>query len=218
MSYAQRKELSGNRTTSIVATTVVVGGLMYAIVTGLAYNVVKKTAENLKVVDIEEPPPPPEKPPPPPKDMPDVPPPPMTPPPLVRMEAPPPPIQTITTPVIPPVAPPVIAPPRPTPPPQPKKSQARSLTGSLQSSFTNDDYPPSAMDNNEQGSVSVTLTIGPTGRVVGCNATGSASSTLKNATCRIATARARFSPALDENGNSTTSSYGPQTVTWRLAE
>jgi protein TonB len=217
MSYAQRKELSGNRTTSIVATVVVVGGLMYAIVTGLAYSVVKKTAENLKVVDVEEPPPPPEKPPPPPKDMPDVPPPPMQPPPLVRMNTPPPEtIQTVTTPYIPPVAP--IAPPRPPAPPAPKQSQARSLTGSLQSSFSNDDYPPSAMDNNEQGSVSVTLTIGPSGRVVGCNATGSASSTLKNATCRIATARARFSPALDANGNPMTSTYGPQTVTWRLAD
>jgi protein TonB len=203
---------------SIIFTAVVVGGLMYAIVTGLAYNVVKKTAENLKVIDIEEPPPPPEEPPPPPPDMPKVPPPPMTPPPLVRLQAPEPPIQVVESPVIPPVAPPVMAPPRPAPPPAPRQSQARSLTGSLQSVFTNDDYPPSAMDNNEQGSVSVTLTIGPSGRVTGCNATGSASSTLKNATCRIASARARFSPAQDENGNPTTSTYGPQTVTWRLAE
>ena len=45
MSYAQKKELSGNRTMSIIFTAIVVGGLMYAIVTGLAYNVVKKAAE-----------------------------------------------------------------------------------------------------------------------------------------------------------------------------
>ena len=67
MSYAQKRELSGNRTMSIIFTAIVVGGLMYAIVTGLAYNVVKKATENLKVVDVEEPPPPPEKPPPPPR-------------------------------------------------------------------------------------------------------------------------------------------------------
>ncbi len=108
MSYAQKRELSGNRTMSIIFTAVVVGGLMYAIVTGLAYNVIKKQAENLKVIDVEEPPPPPEKPPPPP-DMPDVPPPPMTPPPLVRLNTPPPPIAVVESPNIPPVAPPVMA-------------------------------------------------------------------------------------------------------------
>jgi len=45
---------------SIIFTAIVVGGLMYAIITGLAYNVIKKTAENLKVIDVEEQPPPPE--------------------------------------------------------------------------------------------------------------------------------------------------------------
>jgi len=220
MSYAQRNNLSGNRTLSIIMTAIVVGGLLFVIVTGLAYNVVKKQVENLKVIDVEETPPPPEEPPPPPKDMPKVPPPPMAPPPIIRMQAPEPPIQVVESPVIPPVAPPIMAPPRPAPPPAPapQRSQARSLTGSLQSSFTNDDYPPSAMDNNEQGSVAVTLTIGPSGRVTGCSAVGNASSTLKNATCRIATARARFSPAQDANGNPISTSYGPQTVTWRLAE
>ena len=48
MSYAQRKQLSGNRALSIIFTVVVVGSLMYAIVTGLAYNVIKKTVEDLK--------------------------------------------------------------------------------------------------------------------------------------------------------------------------
>ena len=48
MSYAQRKDLSGNRTISIIFTAVVVGGLMYAIVTGLAYNVIKKSVQDLK--------------------------------------------------------------------------------------------------------------------------------------------------------------------------
>ena len=215
MSYAQRKELTGNRTMSIIFTAIVVGGLMYAIVTGLAYNVVKKTAENLKVVDVEEPPPPPEKPPPPPKDMPKVPPPPMTPPPLVRMNTPPPPIQVIESPNIPPVAPPVIAPPRPAPPPQPRQSQPKSLTGSLQGLISAEDYPSSSMDNNETGSVYVTLTVGPSGRVTGCSTTGSASSTLKSATCRLLTARARFSPAQDANGNPTTSTTNA-TITWRL--
>ena len=216
MSYAQKRELSGNRTMSIIFTAIVVGGLMYAIVTGLAYNVVKKAAENLKVVDVEEPPPPPEKPPPPPPDVPDVPPPPMTPPPLVRLNTPPPPIAVVESPNIPPVAPPVIAPPRPAPPPAPRQTQPRSLTGDIQGLITGDDYPPSALDNGEQGSVNVTLTIGPSGRVTGCSPSGGPRS-LQTATCRLLTARARFSPAEDGSGNPTTSTYS-RTITWRISE
>src|ERR1044071_10017923 len=106
MSYAQKKEISGNRTLAIIFVVVIQFALGYAIVTGLAYNVIKKTAENLKVIDVEQQPPPPEEPPPPPKDMPKVPPPPVTPPPLVRLQAPEPPIQTVTAPP-PPMIPPV---------------------------------------------------------------------------------------------------------------
>ena len=95
MSYAQKKEISGNRTVAIIFVAIIQLALGYAIVTGLAYNVIKKTAQDLKTFDVEEQPPPPEKPPPPPKDMPKVPPPPMTPPPLVRMNTPPPPIQAV---------------------------------------------------------------------------------------------------------------------------
>jgi protein TonB len=214
MSYAQRKEISGNRTLAIIMVLVIQFALGYAIVTGLAYNVIKKAAQDLKTFDVEEQPPPPEKPPPPPKDMPKVPPPPMLPPSVVPIQIAPPTIQTVTTPVIPPLAP---APPRPPAPPAPRQSQARSLTGSLQGLFSADDYPPSALDNNEQGSVTVTLTIGPSGRVTGCGASGSASSTLKNTTCRIVQARARFSPAQDANGSPMTSSYS-QTIVWRIAE
>jgi periplasmic protein TonB len=216
MSYAQRREISGNRTLAIIFVVVIQFALGYAIVTGLAYNVIKKAAQDLKTFDVEEQPPPPEPPPPPPKDMPKVPPPPMTPPPLVRMNSAPPPIQMIESPVIPPVAPPVIAPPRPAPPPPPRQSQAKSLTGSLQGLLANDDYPPSALDNNEQGTVTVTLTIGASGRVTGCSPSG-ATATLRSATCRLVSARARFSPAQDANGNPTTSTY-TQSITWRIAE
>ena len=65
MSYAQRKELSGNRTLAIILVAILQLGLGYAIVTGLAYNVIKKAAQDLKTFDVEEQPPPPEEPPPP---------------------------------------------------------------------------------------------------------------------------------------------------------
>src|SRR5438034_1324904 len=131
MSYAQRKEISGNRTLAIIMVVVIQFALGYAIVTGLAFNVAKKAIQDLKTFDVEEQPPPPEKPPPPPKDMPKVPPPPMLPPSVVPIQISPPTIQTVQSPVIPPVAPPVMAPPRPPAPPAPRQSQARSLTGSL---------------------------------------------------------------------------------------
>jgi len=217
MSYAQRKELTGNRTMSIIFTAIVVGGLMYAIITGLAYNVIKKTAENLKVIDVEEQPPPPEEPPPPPKDMPDVPPPPVTPPPLVRMNTPPPPIQVIESPVIPPVAPPVIAPPPPPAPPPPRKVESARARGDVRTLFSTDDYPASALSAGAEGTAQAQLTIGPDGRVVGCNLVRSTGNgALDSATCNILRRRAKFTPAKDSNGQPTTDSYTTPPIRWQL--
>src|SRR5437870_9122181 len=186
MAYAQRKQMSSNRTAAIIIVALIHLVLGYAIVTGLAYNVMKKAAQDLKTFDVEEQPPPPEKPPPPPKDMPKVPPPPMLPPSVVPIQIAPPTIQTVTTPNIPPVAPPVMAPPRPAPPPAPRQTQPKSVVGDLQGLIGGDDYPPSAMDNNEQGVTRVALTVGPSGRVVGCSVTGSSGSrALDQASCRL---------------------------------
>jgi protein TonB len=88
------------------------------------------------------------------------------------------------------------------------------LTGSLQGLFTSDDYPPSAQDNNEEGTVSIQLTVGPNGRVVACSPSGGTAA-LRDATCRIARARARYSPAQDASGNPTTSTTSAS-ITWRL--
>jgi protein TonB len=221
MSYAQRKELSGNRGLAIVFTVVVVGSLLYAIITGLAYDVVKKAAENLKVIDVEQQPPPPEQPPPPPKDMPKVPPPPVTPTPLVQVNTPPPPtIQTVTAPPTPPVVPPtIVAPPPPPPPPPPphKTVSAQSARGDLRSLFSGDDYPESARDANATGTARASLTISPTGQVVGCTITQSTgNNALDSATCNILRRRAKFTPARDSNGNPTTDTVETPPITWQL--
>ena len=63
MSYAQKKEFSGNRTVAIIFVAIIQLALGYAIVTGLAFNVIKKTVQDLKTFDVEEPPPPPHSPP-----------------------------------------------------------------------------------------------------------------------------------------------------------
>jgi len=217
MSYAQRKEISGNRTTAIIMTAVVMGALFYAIITGLAYNVIKHEAENLKVIDVEQQPPPPEQPPPPPKDMPKVPPPPITPPPLVRVEAPPPPIQTVTAP--PPVIPPVVTPPpAPPPPPPPRKVQsATSAKGDLRTLFSADDYPAAAQAAGAEGTAQAELTVGPDGRVVGCNLIKSTgNNSLDSATCNILRRRAKFTPARDSNGQATTDTVTTPPIVWRL--
>jgi protein TonB len=216
MSYAQRKQLSGNPVVAWTLTIALVGGLLYAIVTGLAYNVVKKGIENLKVVDVEQqPPPPPKEPPPPPKDMPKVPPPPVTPPPLVRMEAPPPQIQTVTAP--PPQIPPV-APSPPQPPPPPRKVQSASpARGDVRTSFSDEDYPASAIAAGAQGTAQARLTIGPTGQVVGCELVQSTGNgALDSTTCNVLKRRVKFTPAKDSNGNPTSDTYLTPPIHWVL--
>jgi periplasmic protein TonB len=218
MSYAQRKELGGNRTMAIFFTIVVVGSLMYAIVTGLAYNVVKKSIQDLKTFNVEEQPPPPEPPPPPPKDIPKVPPPPMMPPPLVRTQAPPPPIQVVESPVIPQIPPVRMAPPKPPPPPAPRKTvSAQPARGDVRSSFSNDDYPEAAIAAEAQGTAQARLTIGTDGRVTGCDLIRSTgNNALDSTTCNILRRRVKFTPARDSNGNPTTDTYTTPPISWVL--
>lgn len=220
MSYAQRKEIGGNRTLAIILVALIQFGLGYAIVTGLAYNVIKKATENLKTFNVEQQPPPPEPPPPPPKDMPKVPPPPVTPPPLVQVNTPPPPtIQTITAPTPPPIPQVVPAPPAPPPPPPPRKVQsAQSAKGDLRTLFSEDDYPAAAQAAGATGTAQAELTIGPDGRVVGCNLVRSTgNSALDSATCNILRRRAKFTPARDSNGNPTTDTMTTPPIVWQLA-
>ena len=220
MSYANRKQMSSNRTAAIVIVALIHVALGYALVSGLAYNVVKKAAEDLKTFDVEdEPPPPPEEPPPPPEQ--NTPPPPqvVAPPPIVRTNTVAPPI--ISTPIAPP---PVItpraptAPPAPPAPPPPRVSQAARAKGNLVSLFSTDDYPQSAIRNEEQGTTAVRLTIGTDGRVADCQITASSgSNALDAATCSVIKRRARYSPAKDQAGNAVTGSDSTR-IRWELPD
>ena len=65
-----------------------------------------------------------------------------------------------------------------------------------------DDYPAAAIGSHVEGPVRFTLTIDPSGRVVGCSIVhSSGSAVLDAATCNIMRRRARFTPAMDTNGN-----------------
>jgi protein TonB len=221
MSYANRKQMSSNRTAAIIIVALIHIALGYALVTGLAYNVIKKAAEDLKTFDVEdEPPPPPEEPPPPPEQT-ETPPPPqvVAPPPIVRTNTVAPPV--ISTPVAPPpVITPVArpAPPAPPAPPKPVISQAARARANLTSLFSTDDYPQSAIRNEEQGTTAVRLTIGTDGRVAGCDITSSSGSgALDQATCNIIRRRARYTPAKDQSGNPITGTDSAR-IRWELPE
>ncbi len=220
MSYANRRQMSSNRTAAIIIVALIHIALGYALVTGLAYNVIKKAAEDLKTFDVEdEPPPPPEEPPPPPEE--NTPPPPqvVAPPPIVRTNTVAPPIVSVN------IAPPVQitpvarpAPPAPPAPPPPRVSQAARAKGNLPSLFSTDDYPQSAIRNEEQGTTAVRMTIGTDGRVTDCSITqSSGSGALDTATCNILRRRARFTPAKDQAGNPISDTFS-QRIRWELPE
>jgi protein TonB len=215
MSYAQRKQMSSNRVVAIIIVALIHVGLGYALVTGLAYNVGKKMIEDLKTFDVEdEPPPPPDEPPPPPEQIPDTPPPVVAPPPIVRTNTAPP--AVVITPVAPPPQITTAPPPPPAPPPPVRRIEPAKARANLASYISNDDYPDSAIRNEEQGTTAFRLDVGPDGRVSGCSVTASSgSSALDNATCRLLRSRARFTPATDSTGAKTSDSVSGR-IRWVL--
>jgi TonB family protein len=76
------------------------------------------------------------------------------------------------------------------------------------------DYPTKMIENGDEGAVSAHLTVTADGRVSGCKVTEtSGSEALDALTCRIATQRARFTPAHDEAGKAVAGDYWVA-VTW----
>ena len=208
MAYADQK-MSGNKMVALIIVAILHVLVGYALVTGLAYSAVKKLKERVETFDVEEEKPP--EPPPPPPDQPLPPPPIVAPPPPISFERPAPSVQTVTTP--PPPAPvfttaaPAPPPPAAPPPPkfQPKGAAPKSNPGSW---ATTEDYPSRALREEREGTTRFRVTVGPDGRVVDCQVTGSSGSPdLDEAACKNITRRARFNPATDGEGKPTTGSY-----------
>jgi protein TonB len=64
------------------------------------------------------------------------------------------------------------------------------------------DYPEALRGSGPYGTVGMLLTIDPAGRVIGCSVTRSSGSrVLDAASCRLLIRRARYTPAMDSNGN-----------------
>ena len=221
MAYADQ-EMSGNRVVAIIIVALIHIALGYALITGLAYNAVQQVVERVTTIDVEEPPPPePEdEPPPPPEDIPDTSPPPIVaPPPPIQVATNPPPIQPVTTiPKTPPQT--VVLPSRPEPttkscpggqtvlstqacPEVPSKARGVSPDGlNRWAARIQGDYPSSALRREEQGTVTMRITVGANGRVEACSVTGSSgSSALDDAACRGMQRYARYNPALNAAGD-----------------
>ena len=78
---------------------------------------------------------------------------------------------------------------------------AQPPKGSLRGLIRNDDYPGNLIERGIQGTVGIRLRIEPDGSVSECAIIeSSGSSDLDNHTCMIAKRRARYGPALDQNG------------------
>jgi periplasmic protein TonB len=100
-----------------------------------------------------------------------------------------------------PAPPPFVMPPPPAPPgPRVEIVRQPEARQPIQSLFSPDDYP--AAGDGTRGVVSVVLTIDPGGRVVSCGIQQSSGLDVLNMfTCNILRRRARFTPAMDGNGN-----------------
>lgn len=214
MSYADQPAISTRKMVSIGIVVLLHVAVGYALVSGLAINVIKKAATDLKVVDIKDQPPPPEqKPPPPPPEQKVEPPPIVAPPPIVQTNLAPPPI---VAPPSPPTPAPVITPAAPPAPPPPRISQAAGAKGDPAQWITNDDYPPGAMREGKEGVSRISWTVNTQGKVENCQVTQSSGTPeLDETACRLITRRGKYSPAKDQNGQpmSTTQS---RAVRWQI--
>lgn len=222
MAYADQ-QMSGNRIIALIIVALIHILVGYVLVTGLAYEAVKKAVERVTTVDIEEPEPEPEDEPPPPEEVPDNSPPPIVaPPPPINIAPAPPPIRT--QPTIPPPAPiavrvPPPAPPAPPPPPppafKPKDPEPRGRPGDWASAR---DYPSRALREEREGVTRFRVTVSADGRVTNCQVTGSSGhSDLDDTTCKLIERRGRFRPATDGNGKETTGTWS-NAVRWQIPE
>lgn len=213
MAYADQS-MSTRKAVSIALVVLLHVALGYAFITGLAYNVIKKAATDLQVVDVkDEPPPPEQKPPPPPPQQKVEPPPVVAPPPIVSAPV-------IAPPTIVAAPAPIIqaAPPAPPPPPPPIVSKAAGAKGNPADWITSEDYPPGPQRQGIEGTSTIAWQINEQGRVENCHVLqSSGNQELDDTACRLITRRGRYTPARDQNGNPIRSTQSRRVV-WKIPQ
>ena len=211
MAYGDQT-MSTRKAVAIAMVIVLHAVIGYAFVTGLAYNVVKKVARDLKTFDVEEEaPPPPDKPPPPPPETRIEPPPVIAPPPIVQVAP------TVAPPIASvPMPPPQITPSAPPAPPPPAVSRRLEARGAPGEWVTPEDYPSADLRAENQGTTSFELAVGPDGKATDCRVTNSSGfPSLDAKACQMLLRRARFKPQLDGNGQPMPATYRNR-VRWQI--
>lgn len=230
---------------AIILVVLLHAGVGFALVSGLAYEAMKKVKEKMEVIDIEEQKPPEEEPPPPEEVI-------VTPPPSFAQKLPiesnnksevvdddqrekdPDPDPFVPCPdgtrvprgqqcvdsdpmiTCPDGRTQVKASMRSTCPKVENKSRAAKPKNNPGAWATTTDYPSRALNQGREGTTGFRVSVGPDGKVTDCQITSSSGhGDLDAATCANVKRRARFEPALDNAGNPTSGSYGNR-VTWRI--
>ncbi|PCD01615.1 hypothetical protein COC42_15920 [Sphingomonas spermidinifaciens] len=221
MSYAN----SGSGRERIVAIGLVgliQGGIIAALVSGLAVQFVEKIVDKpleTYSVPLRQPPPPDVKKPETPKTieartttMPVI----DAPKPLVDLDKPAPPLISIDIP--PAKVDPAPLPSLPSPTPTPMNlSRGASARGNIGAWFPQNAYPAAALRAEAEGRASVLLDVTAEGRVSDCRiVSGTGNAALDAETCRLAIRNGRFEPARDAAGNPIASQMRLPPVVWRI--
>lgn len=104
------------------------------------------------------------------------------------------------------------------PAPSPAWATAARPTGNPGEWVTVGDYPAKALREGFQGTTGFRVTIGTDGSVTGCTVTLSSGTTeLDEATCRLVSQRARFSPALNAKGEAVVGQFSSR-IRWVIPQ
>lgn len=221
MSYADNGR-GRERVVAISLVALVQGGIIAALLSGLAVHVINKphdpTLRTYAVPEDPPPPPPTEALPPeqpshpaarplvivplPPVDLPTA-----NPLPATPETSLPPPLTLVPAGPVEPVA------------PRPAVDLARGagVRGDVAGWFPQEGYPPAALRAGVEGRVGVAVTVTPAGRAGTCEVVAtSGSGELDTATCRLALRNGRFEPARDRAGNAVATRLVLPSVRWRL--
>ncbi len=109
--------------------------------------------------------------------------------------------------------------PLPSPPAEPPRTvEPARAKANLASYVSDEDYPPNAVRNEEQGTTRFRLAVGPDGRVKACSVTSSSgSSALDSTTCKLMKQRARFTPARNNKDEPTSDTFA-SAIRWELPD
>lgn len=216
MSYSD-KQMGRERFVSAGLVVLVQGGVIAALVSGLAMSVIPKLDTPLTTYAVPEPAPPP---PDPAKPRPEA---------HARPAEPAvtQPLQIVPLPLDPayptferlPVEvtqPDPVESPRAVPA-DPDLARAAAARGSVGDWFPQDSYPAAALRDHAEGRVGVAVTVLASGRASGCEVVSSSgNSDLDQATCRLAIRNGRFQPARDQAGNAVAARIVLPPVRWRI--